>query len=381
MLRMTGLLGLAFVVAVGSGCGSSWRLHHETMVANAKPSSPDAPEWVRGRTPREDDGMIYFVGRSHTPDMHKRTGSDGKTPDGRVGYTVMDERDAIQSARTDVYDQIRQRLQPRNFGTTGQVLTASADSGTCIDCGQSVPLVRTGLTSCNDPCYTSPKNPWQDSSRRSGSCGTCASASDAQHSAMMGGCGSCDSLSGGVGGARTAPMSNLSSTMQAHRQADFLPALRGEMARDLNLANIGLDSVMPALLSQLEEREAYFEKWMVHEGDDPFSRPLATGRDEWESYKCWVLFAIPREEFNQIAADFRGKYEQLYGQAYQWMCNDRDRRIKHEDEILKTQLAWQKEERSWNRDDELLEQQHQIALDKDREAMPGRRFRLVGSDR
>jgi hypothetical protein len=380
MLRMTGLFGLTLVVALGSGCGSSWRMHQERVVADAKPSTATAPDWVRGTTPSSSDGMIYFVGRSHTPDMHKRAGSDGSTPDGRVGYTVMDERDAIQSARTDVYDQIRQRLQPRNFGTTGQALTGSVDSGTCIDCGQSVPLVRTGLTSCNDPCYSSAKNPWQTSSRRSGNCGTC-SAADVQHVQMPGGCGSCDSIVGSAAGGGSAPTSSLSGVMQAHRQADFLPVPRGEMARDLNLANIGIDSVMPALLARLEEREAYFEKWQVHESDDFFARPLATGADEWESYKCWVLFAIPREEFDAIAKEFRSKYEMLYDQTWTWMCEDRARRVSWEDDILRTQLAWQNEEREWNRADELLEQQHQITLDKDRETMPGRRFRLVGSDR
>jgi hypothetical protein len=117
------------------------------------------------------------------------------------------------------------------------------------------------------------------------------------------------------------------------------------------------------------------------QSDDFFFRPLATGADEWESYKCWVLFAIPRDEFDAIAKDFREKYETLYAQAYKWMCDDRERRVAWEKEVLDTQMAWQKEERDWNRADELLEQQHQITLDKDRETMPGRRFRLVGSDR
>lgn len=375
MNRINGLLGLALVLAAGTGCGSNWRMHQESAVAGAKPALPDAPAWVRGTIPQSED-MIYFVGRSHSPDMHKRTGSGGGTPDGRVGYTVMDERDAVQSARTDVYDQVRQRLQPRNFGTTGQVVTSNVDSGTCTECDQPVSLVRTGLTSCNDPCYSSPKNPWQSSSRQGGSCSGC----DSPGSALPSGGNSCASLPGGAGGG-DAGTSALSRVMDNHRNPDFLPALRGEMARDLNLVNIGIDSVMPALLAQLQEQEIYFEKWNVHEGDDPFARPFAEGRDEWQSYKCWVLYAMPRSEFMKIAGQFRERYDSLYTQALAWMCDDRDRRITWEDQILKTQLEWQREERGWNRADELIEQQHQISLDKDREGMPGRRFRLVGSDR
>lgn len=64
---------------------------------------------------------------------------------------------------------------------------------------------------------------------------------------------------------------------------------RGHLARDLNVMNIGLESVMPALLAQLQEEEIYFEKWHVHEGHDGGNRPFAEGRDEWMSDKCWML--------------------------------------------------------------------------------------------
>lgn len=374
MHRFYSVAGSVALLAMTIGCGSGWRMHEERAVAGMKPALADAPVWVKGEIPQSED-RIYFVGRSHTPDMHKRAGSSGSTPDGRVGFTAMDERDAVQSARTDVYDQVRQRLQPRNLGTAGQVLTASADSGTCTGCGAEVALARTGSSACNDPCYSSPKNPWQDSSRSAQSCGGCG---DAQRSTFASG--------GGTGGAPAIPteaapaVTLVDALTRRHRIPDYLPALRGEMARDLNLANIGIDSVMPALLAQLDEESVYFEKWNVHEGHDPFGRWTATGRDEWQSYKCWVLYSIPRAEFMRIAGDFRERYDELYAQAMAWMKSDRDRRIKWEDQVLSTQLKWQEQERSWNREDETIARDHAITIDKDREPMPGRRFRLVGSD-
>ncbi|MHC4811410.1 MAG: hypothetical protein ACYTEV_13740, partial [Planctomycetota bacterium] len=65
----------------------------------------------------------------------------------------MDERAAVQSARVDVHDQIRQRLQPRNMGVAGGVSTVTGDAGTCLTCGDSISMIRTRVEpACNEPC-------------------------------------------------------------------------------------------------------------------------------------------------------------------------------------------------------------------------------------
>ena len=143
--------------------------------------------------------------------------------------------------------------------------------------------------------------------------------------------------------------------------------------------NIGIDSVMPALLARLQEEETYFEKWQVHEGDDENSRPNAEGYDEWHSYKCWVLSSIPRDEFELIVKEFREKYQALYVKALARIEQDRDRRVKLEDIKIQTELSWQESEREWNREDEVKALEHARELDKDRETLPGRRLKLTAS--
>ena len=170
----------------------------------------------------------------------------------------------------------------------------------------------------------------------------------------------------------------MSKLVCGFRKPDYLPIDPGQMARDLNLLNIGVDSVMPAMLAGLEEEEVYFEKWNVQEGPDAFPRGLAEGDDEWQSYKAWVLFSIPREEFAMIASEFRVRYEALVNQAMEWAMADRARRIAWEDSTMKLQLDWQKEERYWNREDERAALEHARMVDLDRIHFPGRRFGLVG---
>ena len=379
--RMRGLTRAVMIAAAAgsliglASCGSDWRMHEEQPLVG-KPSTAEAPDWVRGRIPMAED-RIFFVGRSHTPDRQRQVG--GGAPSGRVGYTVMDERDAVQSARNDVYDQVRQRLQPRNVGTTGQILTASVDSGTCTDCGTSISLVRTPHQApCNEPCLRSPMASWP-SSAQTGKCGPCTPHDGGQPAQFVGSCGGCDDPHlWEVGHDGRVSASLVSSLTKSHRIPDYLPALRDEMARDINVINIGIESVMPALLAHLQEEEIHFEKWHVHEGDDHWSRPVAVGHDEWVSYKCWILFSIPRTDYMQIAGEFRSRYDELYDLSMARSEEDRARRVSYEENLLRAQLKWQEEERRWNREDELVSRDHTITLDKDRHPLPGRRFSAVG---
>jgi len=371
-----------------TGCGSNWRVH-EARPLVGKPSTANAPSWVQGRIPMAED-RIFFIGRSHTPDRHRDSLRDGewgssqhrRTPSKRVGYTVMDERDAVQSARNDVYDQVRQRLQPRNVGTVGQIVTTSVDSGTCASCGTTISLVVTPhQAACNEPCLRSPLTTWP-SSASTGQCGSCASHDDGsgRPTEFVGSCSGCSgSHVFAIEKDGTSHVSIVSKLTNQHRAPDYLPALRGEMARDINVINVGLESIMPAMLAHLQEEEIHFENWHVHESDDAWGRPLAEGRDEWVSYKCWILCSIPREDYMSIAGDFRERYEELYDIGMARSEEDRSRRVEWEQDILRSQLKWQGEERAWNREDEIITRDHTITLDKDRHPMPGRRFSAVGS--
>jgi len=173
----------------------------------------------------------------------------------------------------------------------------------------------------------------------------------------------------------------VSRVVRRNRTNDFLPIDLGGPARDINLVNLGIDSVMPAMLAALEEEQVYFEKWRVHEGDDYFEDPFAEGNDEWFSYKAWILFSIPREEFGMLASEFRVRYETLLDRSLQLAEEDRLRRIELENRSMELQLLWQQQERDWNREDEVIARDHAIDLDLDRVHLPGRRFSVVGSPR
>lgn len=164
------------------------------------------------------------------------------------------------------------------------------------------------------------------------------------------------------------------------RKPDYLPVDVGQLGRDINLLNIGIDSVMPAMLAAMEEEEVYFEKWNVHEGHDSMGRGLATGDDEWQSYKAWVLFSIPREEYAMIASEFRIQYNALFNRAMEFALADRAKRLELEEMERRIQLEWQKQERAWNREDEVSARDHAIRLDFDRLHFPGRRFSVVGTN-
>ena len=134
--------------------------------------------------------------------------------------------------------------------------------------------------------------------------------------------------------------------------------------------------MMPSVAAYLLEEEVYFEKWHVRDGNDAFPRPFANGRDEWQSYKCWMLCSIPSEEFYSIAEDFREKYQELYELAIERADQDRTRRMQDEDANRALTITRQEEDRDWNRKDEEVTRQHTIGIDKDRHALPGRRFTL-----
>lgn len=374
-----------FVIALVAltGCGSNWRMHEAERVTDNQVSKSNAPDWVKGKLGQygAEEGYIYFVGRSSTPDMPRSggvsNGTQAKTPNGRTGFTVMDERDAIQSARTDIQDQILQRLMPRNFGTTGQIVSENNDVGTCVDCGVPIGMVSTGIQArCNEPCYQSTNAAWTNAGQLK--CASCSGKVASTQPATFATGGVCSSDCKSSGNCSHASSGTLfSQLVQAYRKADYLPMLNRQMALDLNMFNIGIDSVMPALLAKLQEKETYFEKWQVHEGDDENSRPNAEGYDEWHSYKCWVLSSIPEKEFDSIVDEFRGKYQALYAKALERIEQDRNRRIELENLKIKSEMEWQKTERAWNRADELKALDHARELDKDREPLPGRRFKLT----
>lgn len=393
------LIPVAAAIVLGgtlAGCGSNWRTHDARVMGDSKPSSRAAPTWVQGSMPMSED-RVYFVGRSHTPDYHREAYTDGtwhgtgpnpRDPEIRVGYTVMDEREAVQSARNDVFDQIRQRLQPRNVGTTGQTATMNIDSGSCLDCGDRISW--TGNTEiqapCSSPCYVgrkhrAPNN--QGSSCREVSlnhCDPCGSKAlnRGKVVAVASCCGTCgDSHSFTI--SQSGGTTVVHSVATDHRQRTDYVNSPPYMGRDMNVLNVGIDSVMPAMLAQLSEEEIYFEKWHVHETGDSWDRPFAEGRDEWQSYKCWILTSIPRAEYNRIAEGFRNRYDELYDMSLEWTVADRSRRVDWETEERMIYLKRQEEERAWNREDEIITRDHTITLDKDRHPLPGRRFTVIGS--
>lgn len=56
---------------------------------------------------------------------------------------------------------------------------------------------------------------------------------------------------------------------------------------------------------------------------------------------------------------------------------DRDRRVKLEDIEIKTELSWQETERKWTREEEVNALECLCELDKDRETLAGKRFKVT----
>ena len=298
----------------------------------------DAPEWVRGQIPT-GDGRLYFVGRSNDPKIFGYQGYARSNPNLAIkeernyypnyfnSYTT--ERDAVSSARDDVYDQIRQRLAPRNVGNASNYVVGNIDSGTCTDCGDSIPVSRTSVIVCNDgACHSEGHSE-----------GTCESTNTSAK------CSGCATI--------------VHSVTQLNRTPDHLYSADFVLDRDINILNINVDSMMPSLAAYMTEDELYFES-----------------RAGWNEFKCWMLCSIPADEFYKIAEDFRDKYEEEYEVAKMRSDEDRIRRIKLENEARIITLQRQEQERVWNREDELVTRSHTIQIDRDRHYLPGRRFKL-----
>ena len=98
MARTAIVVGAVAIMGLGTlGCTNN-RSDSKVAIGDVEAVAMEAPDWVQGYVPQSEN-IMFFVGRSHLP----LKGS---------GYTIVDERSLVQSARDDVYDQMRQRLAP-----------------------------------------------------------------------------------------------------------------------------------------------------------------------------------------------------------------------------------------------------------------------------
>jgi len=360
------------------GRGSNWRIHQEKQITTMPMSNDDAPDWVKGSIPQSEN-RIYFVGRSLNPDSPRiplgntylrkngewfnehaylygfppqEDGEYYRTPSQRTGFTVMDEREAVQSARNDVSDQMRQRLAPKNMGNASSLTVNNIDSGTCTNCGDKLAVYRTNVQVCNTQCSHN-QEPCKSVTNNGVKCGDC-------HQSVAD-CSTCSSS-----------VHVTEVILNPNYVSPDLPSL----ARDITIRNINYDSMMPAIAAYLNEEEVYFEKWHVHEGADSGVRPYAEGRDEWQSYKCWMLCSISTEEFYKIAETFREQYQDLYLASTIRAEEDRERRISDEDNIRQTILTRQDEERDWEKEIQLLKLKYNTDINQSRLGLRVRRFNV-----
>lgn len=92
LTRLAGLLAVAGLVALTSGCGSDWQNYQEEFChAGIVGASDEAPDWVSGGDIQQDDENYYFVGRS-------------------IAYNVFDERAAAEYARQDCLRQLGEHI-------------------------------------------------------------------------------------------------------------------------------------------------------------------------------------------------------------------------------------------------------------------------------
>ena len=125
-----------FIILVSMGCNRS--VNRSTIVQETLFHS-SAPDWAQGQIPRED-GRIFFVGRSEMPNYFANRisrFSRANTYNNAYATWWTSEREAVSSARDDVYDQIRQRLAPRNVGNASNLVVGNIESGTCTNCGNT----------------------------------------------------------------------------------------------------------------------------------------------------------------------------------------------------------------------------------------------------
>ena len=335
------------IILLTTGCHRGIRV----AIQHAPMFSQNAPDWVSGDIP-QSESRIYFVGRSvdrYLYSYHQRDGRWYQMNNRRLGFNNinhnnlwMTERAAVSSARDDIYDQIRQRLAPRNVGASSNMLVYNIDSGTCVDCDTTLPLFRSNIVVCNESCTHSgetcnSKNYKTVANSTSKYCGDCHD--------QVASCSGCGTI--------------VHAITQLNRTPDQLNSANVPVNRDINMMNINVDSLMPSLAAYMTEDELYFER-----------------RSDWNEYKCWMLCSIPADEFYSIAESFRNKYEDMYNLALERAESDRLRRIAFEDESRKITIERQESERKWNREDELVTRAHAIEIDKDRQDLPGRRFTL-----
>jgi len=330
------------------GCTKTIRLERPGF-AQVALFDANAPDWVRGQIP-DSESRIYFVGRSEDPRIFGYQGyirgNSNVAKQEKYYYPTYfnswaTERDAVSSARDDIYDQVRQRLAPRNVGNSSNYVVNNVDSGTCADCGSVIPVSRTNVIVCNDTCTHSKSK-----------CNSTRISSTSSNSFY---CQDCHSVAAHCSGCATI----VHAVTQLNRTPDHLNSADIVLDRDINVININVDSMMPSLAAYMTEDELYFGH--------------GTG---WHEFKCWMLCSIPANEFYQIAEDFREKYEAEYTLAKLRSEEDRNRRIQAEDESRLITLERQSEEREWNREDEIVTRSHTIQIDRDRNYLPGRRFTL-----
>ena len=193
----------------------------------------EAPDWVQGYVPQSENTM-FFVGRSHLP----LKGS---------GYTIVDERSLVQSARDDVYDQMRQRLAPI-------VLGGHTDS------------------SINNAAL-----------------------------------------------------------------------------------KLGYSLVVPALASHLSEEGIYIQ-------------------DNGRLDQCWILYTIPREEFLRATARLEMQWGELQELAVGIAMAENEQNMRMRAARNDAAVKASAEDRQWVRDDAVVARDHSVAVDSDRQGLPGRRF-------
>jgi len=342
------------------GCGSTWRLHEEVTLQVGAPADESAPNWVKGKVPFTDPGKVYFVGRSAIPDSPDRaanlSGLAGiifNDSSNRVGYTMLDERQALQSARNDVYDQMRQLLAPRSAGTLGQMMVVNVDAGTCKICGTIDGPIRTSSSACNPTCNE------HGFDRRTGQeigCNkSCGDATDCQQ------CG------------------NLLYALDGRWRHDDTGDLDDRLDTDVLQMNIAFDTVLAGMAAYLRQEDAYFEKVLVHDADDFLGRPLAQGHDEWSSWKAWVLMSIPREEWDNMVSVMRDTQDQMFAAAMQSAAENRDRRMSFEMKQIELQQQREQDRIEFDREQQKQLLQYEMEVDRERTNLPGRRFRVSGS--
>ncbi len=233
MARTAVVVGTVAIMGLGTlGCTNN-KSDSKVAMGDVEAVAAEAPDWVQGYVPQSENTM-FFVGRSHLP----LKGS---------GYTIVDERSLVQSARDDVYDQMRQRLAPI-------VLGGHTDS------------------SINNAAL-----------------------------------------------------------------------------------KLGYSLVVPALASHLSEEGIYIQ-------------------DNGRLDQCWILYTIPREEFLRATARLEMQWGELQELAVGIAMAENEQNMRMRAARNDAAVKASAEDRQWVRDDAVVARDHSVAVDSDRQGLPGRRF-------